>query len=522
MARDLNDILDEIGMGRYHLVQLLLIGGVLISDGAEIMVSSSVLNALKDVWHLSGLVRGAMMSIIFVGVCAGGFIGGALADTYGRRISILTSYMGIVLFGAASAAAQDPISMVCLRFCFGASFGLGNGAGISLQVETTPSHWRGHVVNLSSLWFTLGEIYTAAILMVFMPDLTDPAGELWRYVTLLTIVPGLILLPFTVLLLHESPHFLLIKGRYEEAVATTQYMALLNGKAEVANDLVGNDPSQTLSRKLPNASEHTALVERRRSFGSTSSSMPAAEASLAAAAGSQARSVRSCWEMLFGQEYRCIVLGGAYICFLGNFMFYGLTYSLPQIFAVLKQEMRPALQILITSLFSLPGVVVAFFLLSSNRIGHRNGLAILAGMAAILQLLMISIDHGEKWIYLGLPAAYFAKWTATSFFTIAYVYLGEVFPSSYRAIALSFCLSAGRLGSISAPLLFQLCHKKDFVVGEHSIFFMITATFALIGVLVIKLALYFELKNEPLQDFAPVEGKRQEEGYSSTSPAPAG
>lgn len=499
----------------------------MISDGAEIMVSSSVLGALKDVWNLSGLVRGAMMSIIFVGVCVGGFIGGAMADAYGRRISILSSYIGIVIFGAASAAAQGPISMVCLRFCFGASFGLGNAAGVSLQVETCPTNWRGHVVNLSGIWFTLGEVYTACILMVFMPDLTDPAGEVWRYVTLLSIVPGLILIPFAFLLLHESPHYLLTKGRYDEAVATTQYIAQLNSKTEAANELAGDDPSRKLASKLPNVNEHTALVARRRSFGSTSS---AAQAALVAGAGrqegqagqGQASSVRSAWSILFGIDYRCIVLGGAYICFLSNFMFYGLTYSLPQIFGHLRAEIKPAFEILITSLFSLPGVLLAFFLLASQSIGHRNGMAILAGASAIFQLMMISIDHGEKWIYVGLPAAYFAKWTATSFFTIAYVYLGEVFPSSCRAFALSFCISCGRLGSILAPVLFQVCHKKDFVLGEHAIFLIMTAAFALIGVLVIKLALYFELKNEPLQDFTTDEGKKQEEGYSSTAPAPAG
>lgn len=533
MGRDLNEVLDEIGIGRYHVVQLLLVGGVMISDGAEILLASSILNALKDVWHLSGLVRGYMMSIIFVGVAAGGLIGGALGDTIGRRKTILISYIGIVIFGACTAAAAGPISMLCLRFCFGVSFGTGMGTGVSLQVETAPSTWRGHVVNLGGLWFTVGEVYTATLLMIFMPDLTDPTDMLWRYVTLFTVVPGLILLPFTFLLLGESPHFLLSRGRYEEAVAATQQIALTNRQSEIAESLVGDDPSKKLARTLPNADEHPPLVERRRSFGSSSSSRPssssardvaaaaAAGTALVAGASSAARPATGIREIMFGVEYRSIVLGGAYLCFLANFMFYGLTYSLPQIFATLKHEMEPAFEVLIISLCDAPGTILACLMIYSKRIGHRTGLTILCCLSSVVQVALISIDHGGNWIYLGVPAAYLAKWTASAYFLICYVYLGEVFPSSCRVSALSLCISCGRLGSIIAPILYEECKHKDSALGEHSFFLLLTAALSLVGVVVIKFCLYFELKNQALQDFAPVEGKSDEEDLSS-APARAG
>jgi len=259
MVRDLNDILNDIGLGPYQYVQVLLIGGVLISDGAEILVSSSLLSALKDLWGMTPLVRGVMMSMIFVGVLCGCLIGGQVGDAFGRRRAIILSYLGIVLFGFSTALAQGPIGMIICRFLFGVSFGAGVGPGVALQVETAPSSWRAHIINLSSLWFMLGEVYTSVLLIMFMPDLTDPTGTQWRWVTILSMLPGFILFPFTYFLLQESPHFLLTNGRHDEAVDTVRYIATMNHKADIVEDLDGSDPHLQLALPTGNADEDDAL-----------------------------------------------------------------------------------------------------------------------------------------------------------------------------------------------------------------------------------------------------------------------
>jgi len=545
-----SEVLNDVGLGPYHFVQFLLTGGVMISDGAEILVSSSLLTALKSIWDLTPMFRGLMMSIIFIGVFIGGLIGGQIADIYGRRRALLVSYSGIVIFGIATAAAQGPISMLILRFFFGAAFGFGMGPGVAMQVETAPSTWRSHIVNLGGLWFTIGEVYTSVLLVMFMPNLTDPDGTHWRWVTLLSIVPGLMLFPFTYFLLQESPHFLVSQGRREEAVHALHYIATMNHQADKVEGLNGTDEDQRLhiptggnagvelrdeqaaSASLLESASASSSKDARRVSTSSTQSARSIEVGLQEERAIEKITIKESFQLLFSYDYRLIVLGGAYLCFLSNFLFYGLTYALPQIFAKIAKELDPAVQVLIISICDLPGVLLAFFLLYSKTIGHRDGLAILAGCAAVLSLTLISIDHGEQGLYLGLPSAYLVKYVSSAFFTLAYIYLSEVFPSKIRASGLSLCIAFGRVGSMLAPLIVESLHIKGFILGEHAPFMLTTSVFALVGIVMIKGCLHFERKNELLSDSTPARGSvssssKDERRNSKTPvdlehPAPAG
>eukprot|EP00434_Breviolum_minutum_P019503 symbB.v1.2.017203.t1/scaffold1336.1/size124716/1 len=95
------------------------------------------------------------------------------------------------------------------------------GPSLTLQVEICPKAWRGHMVNVNNFFFTLGEIYAAWLLWAFLKDLKQSSEEEnWRYVTALAVSPALLILPFAVLLLYESPHYLVTKGRHEQVGQT--------------------------------------------------------------------------------------------------------------------------------------------------------------------------------------------------------------------------------------------------------------------------------------------------------------
>ncbi|CAE7279792.1 pol [Symbiodinium sp. CCMP2456] len=89
---DLDEITEDIGLGRFQLLQQLLVSGVRLADGAEILISSAVLSILQQEWELSPALKGSMMSIIFIGVFFGNLMGGPAADAYGRRLAVLLAY----------------------------------------------------------------------------------------------------------------------------------------------------------------------------------------------------------------------------------------------------------------------------------------------------------------------------------------------------------------------------------------------------------------------------------------------
>jgi len=214
---DLDEITEDIGLGRFQLLQQLLVSGVRLADGAEILISSAVLSILQQDWEMSPALKGSMMSVIFIGVFFGNLIGGPAADTYGRRVSVLLAYFGLVVCGLSSAASTGPSMMLVARFFFGLCYGFGMGPSLTLQVEICPKAWRGHMVNVNNFFFTLGEIYAAWLLWAFLKDLKQSSDEeSWRYVTALAISPALLIFPFALLLLYESPHYLVTKGRHEQ------------------------------------------------------------------------------------------------------------------------------------------------------------------------------------------------------------------------------------------------------------------------------------------------------------------
>jgi len=519
---DVNAVLDDIGLGTYHYVQLLVIGGIQLTDGAEILVSSSVIGSLSSIWGLSNIERGVMMSCIFIGVCTGGLIGGNLADIFGRRTMSLVSYCGIIGFGVGTAFSNGPWSMLLLRFFFGASFGCGVGPGLAILVETAPARARAHIVNMGSIFFAVGEIYTSVLLIVFMPYLTDTAeAQVWRRLTVLSIIPGIMLFPLAWLLLRESPHYLLTRGREQEALETVKYIAYMNGREDAVRTLeqeIGADPeagSSGLNAGATVVGERTALLAGQQpsvpedevlsgsgSDHAISDMGSVSEHPIAACPIQTASHIteKERAEIIFGPDLRLIVIGGCYLCFLSNFTFYGLTYAMPQVLRELGTNINPAQEVLAISLCDLPGVALGWWLISSKSIGHRDGLALMAAVLAFLNFALIGIDHGKGLLWVGLVAAPLAKFVASAFFTLSYVYLAEIFPSAVRCTGISMCVAAGRLGSILSPLCFETLSQNSFAIGSHAPYFILNIGLSLFAIVAIKSFLTFELKNAPLED----------------------
>merc|ERR1719215_1083506 len=109
-------------------------------------------------------------------------------------------------------------------------------------------------------------------------------------------------------------------------------------------------------------------------------------------------------------------------------------------------------------------------------------------------------NHGTEGLYVGLASTYLLKYVSAALFTLTYVYISEVFPASVRASGFSICMAAGRLGSISAPVVVECLKFKGFALGEHSPYLLLSSVLCLLGAVVVKFCLHFERKNEPLSD----------------------
>mmetsp|Transcript_52249 Transcript_52249/g.150456 ORF Transcript_52249/g.150456 Transcript_52249/m.150456 type:complete len:535 (+) Transcript_52249:179-1783(+) len=512
MRKDVNEAIEEIGFGRYQVVQAIILSGLWVSDGAEILIASGTLPGLSNGWHIDPFMRSCLVSGIFAGVLFGNLLGGFVADAIGRKSAIVIAYGGLILAGGSSCFASGAISLLWARFVFGIFYGMGIGPSLAMQVETTPAAWRCHVVNFQYFALALGEVSAAVLLLFYTPQLTSVEVELhWRWIVGIAIVPAACLFPFTAWFLQESPHYLVCNGMHDEAGKALYKMAVLADNMDAVQALASaatcaSDAPAVIIAPPSRSTSRTPLVSPPPGNGivkrGPASSSVVEDFSFDENAGLRHRtSFKQRCSAVLHREYRGIVVGGIFLCFVSNFQFFGLTYALPQVFNQYGGvHLLPTVELLVVSLFNIPGVLLAFYVNRSHEIGHRDGLTTLALVSGVLMLALTSIDCGREFLWAGLPCAALAKFAGSALFALTYTYLAEVFPSSIRATALSICMAGGRLGSIAAPVLFEKLAVEGLTVGPHAPYMVVAALECFASVVVVKNALVFELKGEPLED----------------------
>jgi len=251
-------------------------------------------------------------------------------------------------------------------------------------------------------------------------------------------LPAFLFLVLALVLLPESPHFLAARGRTGEAEVVLQQLERCNGAS---------------------GGETQPLVHPGR-----------------AAAGKAAEEAGALATMTSGK----FLATSCFMClahFTKDFSLFGLAYVFPQYFKGSRHG-TVAQHLIITALLALPGVVIAIIVMRLPSVGHITAMRTAAAGAALMALGMLEAAP----VVLAVPCAYALKFLSLVFFIITVIYTAEVFPSKYRNTAVGLCTAVGRIGSISAPLLFEL--SMDWSDGSFDIFLITVVTFmSLIAVL---------------------------------------
>jgi SHS family lactate transporter-like MFS transporter len=131
----------------------------------------------------------------------GAFIFGRLADRYGRRPVLMINIGVYSLLSFATAFAPSVTGLLVIRALFGVGMGGVWGVGSSLAMETIKKEARGVVSGLLQSGYTTGNLLAAVAYGVLFPLFG------WRGMFMVGIVPALILIPFIMVAVPESPSF---------------------------------------------------------------------------------------------------------------------------------------------------------------------------------------------------------------------------------------------------------------------------------------------------------------------------
>jgi|TARA_E500000178_G_scaffold306110_1_gene318049 SP family arabinose:H+ symporter-like MFS transporter len=207
-------------MKKNYLLKVTMIGalgGLLF--GYDTAVISGAIGFLETKFSLDINQKGFAVSSAIFGCILGVAVSGNLADKVGRKNSLLLTALLFLISAIASAIAYSYIFFVVARIIGGIGVGAASMLSPLYISEISPANKRGTLVTLYQLAIVLG----INIVFFFNYKVAQYSTEAWnvdfgwRYMVGSEVVPAMLFF-IALLIVPESPRWLLKKGREEEAL----------------------------------------------------------------------------------------------------------------------------------------------------------------------------------------------------------------------------------------------------------------------------------------------------------------
>ena len=408
--------LDALPWARFHTLVVVALGITWVLDGLEVTLAGAISGALEasPALRLDDAQVGISASAYLAGAVLGALGFGWLADLFGRK-RLFFATLGVYIAGTALSALAPGFAFFALtRFVTGAGIG-GEYAAINSAIqELIPARYRGRTDLAVNGSFWMGAAIGALGSSVLLEPGLLPPDMGWRAAVGIGATLGVAIL-FLRRLLPESPRWLLLHGRHEEA---ERIAARVEREAGVA----------------PHSTAHPALRLRTRG---------------------RAASFLDLGKSLFALYPRRAILGLSLMtaqAFCYNAIFFTYALVLGRFYAVPAEAVGRYLLPFAASNFLGPLLLGRWF----DTWGRRRMIAgTYFASGALLALTAVLFVQGV----LGAFALTIA-WTLVFFFaspaaSSAYLTVSECFPLEVRALAIAFFYALGTgIGGIAAPWLF--------------------------------------------------------------------
>ncbi len=435
----LEEAIEAIGFGRFQRKLLLICGAGWAADAMEVLIIAFVIPAVIKEWGLTSQQAGFLGTAIFLGMLLGAWFWGTISDYIGRKWGFQLTVLVDSVFGFLSALAPSFPVLVILRALTG--FGVGGTLPVdySIFAEYLPREKRGrYLVILESFW-ALGTIVAAALAWILVPNLG------WRWLLAVSAVPGLIVY-FIRRYVPESPRYLLINGREEEARAVLQQVARENG----------------VDVEIP---------------------------ALAPIARTQRVTVTALWKRPFARVTLMLWI----VWFTISLGYYGVFIWLPRIFV--KQGftfLRSYQNVFLMALAQLPGYFSAAYLV--DRWGRKPTLGVYLILSGVFTYLFAVAAN----LTAILAAAVWMSFFNLGAWGSLYAYTPELYPTEMRTTGMGWASGMTRIAGAIAPTLggYLLPISLTLALTLYAVAFIV-------GGLAV-LALGVETRGRPLEDVVTI------------------
>ena len=195
------------------------LGGFLF--GFDTAVINGAVGAISKEFHTNSFVTGLAVSLALLGSALGAFYAGKIADRYGRVKSMLMAAVLFTISGIGSGLPFGIWDFTFWRILGGIAVGVASVIAPAYIAECSPAHLRGRLGSLQQLAIVTG-IFIALLSDYFIAVSAGSAEapllgiSAWRWM-FFTEIPPAVLYGMSVLMIPESPRYLVAQGREPEA-----------------------------------------------------------------------------------------------------------------------------------------------------------------------------------------------------------------------------------------------------------------------------------------------------------------
>jgi len=200
-----NDPAQILAQSRMGMLQILAVGlCVLLNglDGFDVLSISFAAPGISDEWGIDRAALGIVLSMELIGMAVGSITLGGVADSWGRRPTILLCLVIMASGMFMASVSASLISLAAFRFFTGLGIGGMLACTNAMVAEFSNARHRSLAITIMATGYPIGAILGGAIASYLLK------GNDWRIVFTFGAIATAVFIPLTWFLLPESVEFL--------------------------------------------------------------------------------------------------------------------------------------------------------------------------------------------------------------------------------------------------------------------------------------------------------------------------
>ena len=196
------------------------IGGFLF--GFDSGVINGTVDALAKAFGTNAAGTGFAVASVLLGCAVGAFGAGRLADSLGRRPTMLLNAILFLVTALATGAANSAGFFIAVRIAAGVAIGGASVLAPMYIAEVAPAHMRGRLASLQQMAIVVG-LFSAFLSNAILARVAGGASDIfwfgmptWRWMFWMEAVPAVAFLLGS-MTIPESPRYLVFVGKHERA-----------------------------------------------------------------------------------------------------------------------------------------------------------------------------------------------------------------------------------------------------------------------------------------------------------------